>query len=86
MVAYDPMAKELVIDPENGLEPLVIQAVDLHVKLWGDGGILSCLVGELTLDVAFVPIDEEPAQLRVDAMGPNRWLVRFEAISGGESS
>ena len=79
-VSYDPVAKELIFDPQNGFDPLVIKTTELELKLWGDGGIVTCVVNELTLDVAFFPLSDEPTRLRVDALAPNRWLVGFEAL------
>lgn len=86
IVAFDPVAKELVIDPENGLEPLSINAVRLEARYYADDGMFAVLLGERSLEVYFTPAPDVPVRLRVDALAPNRWLVRLDGpgIGGTE--
>lgn len=89
IVAFDPVAMELMIDPGNGLPPLTIRTAGLQTKLYTDLGVLSCLVGERSVEVVFLPLIGEPGRLESLQLAPNCWLLRFEdqpPISGGPAS
>lgn len=79
IVAFDPVARELIIDPQNGLEPLAISAVGLEARYYADDGMFRVLLGERGLDVRFNPAPDVRVELCVEHLEPNRWLVRLEA-------
>lgn len=80
IVAFDPVAMELMIDPGNGLPPLTIRTAGLHAKLYTDLGVLSCLVGERSIEAVFLPLVDEPGRLESLQLAPNCWLFRFEDL------
>lgn len=85
IVAFDPIAKELIIDPENGLEPLAISTAGIEARFYADDGMFAALLGERSLDIRFTPAPDGRFQARVDVLEPNRWLVRIEEEPGADA-
>ncbi|HEY9723262.1 MAG TPA: hypothetical protein V6D47_14730 [Oscillatoriaceae cyanobacterium] len=85
IVAFDPVSKELIIDPENGLEPLAISAIGLEARYYADDGMFSVLLGERSLDIRFIPAPDGRFRARADVLDPNHWLVRIEEEPGADA-
>lgn len=77
IVAFDPIAKEVIIDFEAGGPELLVPAQRLHVKYYAEGGILSALLDEASAELAFRPLAEEPMTLMLVPSGSLRWEVVF---------
>ena len=74
-IAYDPVAKELMVDLENGSPPIGIAIPEIQFKVWADGATLSCLVRDGDIEFGVFPI--EGAHLQLLPRGPNRYQVTF---------
>lgn len=77
IVSYDPVAKELVIDPDNGLPPMVIKTERLFVHIYSDGGHLGCAIEGEAIDLHFGEVDEEPMAPVLWQVEANHWRLTF---------
>lgn len=74
--SYDPVAKEVEIDLEVGLPPLTLKAETPQVRYFGEG-IVSMLMFEQHIELAFFPTPEDPASMTITPTGENRWVIKF---------
>lgn len=77
IVSYDPVAKELFIDPDNGLLPLVIKSERLFIHLYADGGHLGCAVEGESIELHFGAVDEEPMSPMLWQVERDHWRLTF---------
>ena len=77
IVRYDPVAKELNIDPDNGLPPFIIKAPRLFIHIYADGGHLGCQVDGSDIDLRFGSLDEEPMAPVLWLVEPSHWRLTF---------
>lgn len=77
IVSYDPVAKELSVDPGNGLPAMVIKADRIFVHIYADGGHLGCEVAGSDIDLRFGVVDEEPQAPLLWQVEPNHWRLTF---------
>lgn len=77
IVTYDPIAQELVIDPDNGLPPMTIKTERLFIHIHSDGGHLGCAIEGDAIDIQYGAVGEialAPALLKVK---PDLWRLTF---------
>lgn len=77
IVAFDPIAKEVIIDFEACGPELLVPAGRLHVKYYAEGGTLSALLDDTSAELAFRPLTEEPMTLMLVPSGSLRWEIVF---------
>lgn len=77
LVAVDPIAGEIILDPENGMEPMTILAKPVFIKIYADGGYLGCAVDGTQIDLYFGVINEEPMEPRLVPVEPDHWRLEF---------
>ncbi len=76
-ITYDPISKELEIDPANGLPPLVVKVPRLFIHLHSQGGHLGCEVEGEQIDLLYESLDIEPATPIFTPIGPGHWRLGF---------
>ena len=83
IIGFDPVARALIVDAEDGRPPMEIPAERFLTKWYADGGIFYVGLGGdgRDLRVDFVAVDDEGdvADLVVGILrtAPGTWYVRF---------
>ena len=75
ILSFDPVARELVIDREDGRPRFEIPLDRLVVKYYADGGVLFAEVSGDDPVVGLLPDDTGGATLELLEAGPRRWRV-----------
>lgn len=81
LVAYDPVAGELIIDRGDGQPPIVLDAPTLDVKFYGGPGRLVAAVGIDVIEVELIVDPDDPGRLVVDRISERAWRLRLQYLN-----
>lgn len=75
IVAFDPVACEMILDIEDDLPPESVVVESFEFKAYLERGILTCRVGPNAIDVQFYYLENEPSEPRAIQVSEGRWLI-----------
>lgn len=76
LIEVDPIAREIVLDWENGLPPISLPLGCLLLK-YPSAGPLACHMDDSEVEVSYQPLPDESSHIRLEPLAMHRWRVAF---------
>lgn len=84
LIEVDPVAREIVLDLENGKEPMSFPLGCLLLKYHSaQAGTLALHLDEKEVELSYHPLPDEPSSLHLEPLATRRWRFAFkQGLSG----